>query len=171
MDFNVFRYWIFLKIYQNMGQKLGSNRCPLFTMLTKQNSSMFCVVSFVKKNLSFCLLNLLNIHSSKDLVLFSFFFLFFFFLRSHQAISLNQNQNLCGWANLRSRPAIPFNQNQYLVCGWANLRSRPAIPFNQNQYPVCGWANLRSHPAIPFNQNQHEIPSGDLIKPKLKKCV
>jgi hypothetical protein len=25
--FNVFRYfWIFLKIYQNMGQKLGSNR-------------------------------------------------------------------------------------------------------------------------------------------------
>ena len=32
-----------------MGQKLGNNRCPLFTMLTKQNSSMFCIVSFVKK--------------------------------------------------------------------------------------------------------------------------
>jgi hypothetical protein len=27
--FNVFRYfWIFLKIYQNMGQKLGSNSLP-----------------------------------------------------------------------------------------------------------------------------------------------
>jgi len=127
--FNVFRYfWIFLKIYQNMGQKLGSNRCPLFTMLTKQNSSMFCIVSFVKK----------------------IFFFFRFVLRSHRAISLNQNQNLRGWGN---------------------LRSRPAIPFNQNQYPVCGWANLRSRPAIPFNQNQNEIPSGDLIKPKLKKCV
>ena len=32
-----------------MGQKLGSNRCPLFTMLTTQNSSKFCIVSFVKK--------------------------------------------------------------------------------------------------------------------------
>ena len=92
-----------------MGQKLGSNRCPLFTMLTKQNSSMFCIVSFVKK---------------------IFFFFFRFVLRSHRAISLNQNQ-----------------------------------------YPVCGWANLRSRTAIPFNQNQHEIPSGDLIKPKLKKYV
>jgi hypothetical protein len=133
-----------------MGQKLGSNRCPLFTMLTKPNSSMFRIVSFVKKN-SKCS--------------------FFFCVRSHRAISLNKNQNLRGWANLRSRPPIPFNQNQYPVCGWANLRSRPTIPFNQNQYPVCGWANLRSRPAIPFNQNQHEIPYGDLIKPKLKKCV
>ena len=78
-------------------------------------------------------------------------FFFRFVLRSHRAISLNQNQNLRGWVN---------------------LRSRPAIPFNQNQYPVCGWANLRSCPAIPFNQNQYEIPSGDLIKPKTKKmCV
>ena len=94
--FNVFRYfWIFLKIYQNMGQKLGSNRCPLFTMLTKQNSSMFRIVSFVKKN-SKCS--------------------FFFCVWSHRAISLNQNQNLRGWVNLRSRPAIPFNQNQYPVC-------------------------------------------------------
>jgi hypothetical protein len=42
-------FWFFLKNYQNMGQKLGSNSCPLFTMLTKQNSSMFCIVSFVKK--------------------------------------------------------------------------------------------------------------------------
>ena len=42
-------FWFFLKNYQNMGQKLGSNRCPLFTMLTKQNSSTFCIVSFVKK--------------------------------------------------------------------------------------------------------------------------
>jgi hypothetical protein len=49
---------------------------------------------------------------------------------------------------------IPFNQNQYPVCGWANLRSRPAIHFNQNQN-LCGWANLRSRPAIPFNQNQN----------------
>jgi hypothetical protein len=42
--------------------------------------------------------------------------------------------------------------------------------LNQNQN-LRGWANLRSRPAIPFNQNQHEIPSGDLIKPKLKKNV
>jgi len=59
--FDVFLYfWIFLKNYQNMSQKLGSNRCPLFTILTKQNCSMFCIVSFVKKNLSSCLPNLLN---------------------------------------------------------------------------------------------------------------
>jgi len=37
------------KFIKKMGQKLSSNRCPLFTMLTKQNSSMFCIVSFVKK--------------------------------------------------------------------------------------------------------------------------
>jgi hypothetical protein len=141
-----------------MGQKLGSNRSPLFTMLTKQNSSMFCIVSFVKKNLSFCLPNLLNIHSSNDLI--SFFFSFFLFLSLFHFLSLN----------LRSHQTISLNQNQNLR-GWANLRSHPAIPFNQNQYPVCGWANLRSRPTIPFNQNQHEIPSGDLIKPKLKKCV
>jgi len=34
---------------KKVGQKLGNNRCPLFTMLTKQNSLMFCIVSFVKK--------------------------------------------------------------------------------------------------------------------------
>ena len=27
------------------GQKMSNNKCPLFTMLTKQNSSMFCIVS------------------------------------------------------------------------------------------------------------------------------
>ena len=66
MFFAIFEF--FLKIYQNMGQKLGSNRCPLFTMLTEQNSLMFCIVSFVKK--SSCLLNLFNIHSCKDFTLF-----------------------------------------------------------------------------------------------------
>ena len=141
-----------------MGQKLGSNRCPLFTMLTKQNSSMFRIVSFVMKNskcffLFFLLLSFFL--SSSFFLSFSFFFLFFS-VRSHRAISLNQNQNLRGWANLRSRPAIPFNQNQYPVCGWANLRSRLAIPFNQNQY-LRGWANLRSRQAIPFNQNQYPV--------------
>ena len=35
-------------INKKVGQKLGNNRCPLFTILTKQNSSMFCIVSFVK---------------------------------------------------------------------------------------------------------------------------
>jgi len=67
---------------------------------------------------------------------------------------LTRTKNLCGWANLRSYLAIPFNQNQNLR-SWANLRSHPTIPFNQNQYTVCGWANLRSHLAIPFNQNQN----------------
>jgi CO dehydrogenase/acetyl-CoA synthase delta subunit len=27
------------------GPKMSNNRCPIFTMLTKQNSSMFCIVS------------------------------------------------------------------------------------------------------------------------------
>ena len=78
--------------------------------------------------------------SSSFFLSFSFFFPFFFSVRSHRAISLNHNPNLRGWANLRSRPTILFNQNQYPVCGWANLRSRPAIPFNQNQIQkhVCG---------------------------------
>jgi hypothetical protein len=45
-----FRYfWIFQKFIKKVGQKLGNNRCPLFTMLTKRKSSMFCIVSFVKK--------------------------------------------------------------------------------------------------------------------------
>jgi len=39
----------FLKIYQKDGSNLGSNKCLLFTMLTKQNSLMFSIVSFVKK--------------------------------------------------------------------------------------------------------------------------
>jgi hypothetical protein len=158
-----FRYfWIFLKIYQNIGQKLGSNRCPLFTMLTKQNSSMFRIVSFVKKN-SKC---------------FFLFFCFFFFTwdpirRSPwtktkicvvgltwdlvRRSPLTRTNIVCGWANLRSRPTTPFNQNQNLVCGWANLRSHRAIPFNQNHYPVCGWANLGSRSTIPFNQNQYPV--------------
>jgi len=29
-------FWFFCKFIKNTGQKLGSNRCPLFTMLTKQ---------------------------------------------------------------------------------------------------------------------------------------
>ena len=54
---NIF-FWIFVVftifgfsenfINKKVGQKLGNNRCPLFTILTKQNSSMFCIVSFVK---------------------------------------------------------------------------------------------------------------------------
>ena len=111
------------------------------------------------------LLNVLHSKLCKENLFFFWCFFFSFVLRSHRAISLNQNQNLrnqnqypvCGWANLRSRPAIPFNQNQYPVCGWANLRSRLAIPFNQDQNPVCGWANLRSRPVIPFNQNQYPV--------------
>jgi len=36
--FIVFCYfWFFSKTYQILGQELGSNRCPLFTMLMKQN--------------------------------------------------------------------------------------------------------------------------------------
>jgi hypothetical protein len=30
-------FWFFSKTYQILGQQLGSNRCLLFTMLTKQN--------------------------------------------------------------------------------------------------------------------------------------
>jgi len=42
-------FGFFKNFIKKMGQKLSSNSCPLFTMLTKQNSSMFCIVSFVKK--------------------------------------------------------------------------------------------------------------------------
>ena len=123
MFFAIFEF--FHENLSNMGQKLGSNRCPLFTMLTKQNSSMFCIVSFVKKN-SKCFFFFLFYFPSFSLLLsFSlFYFSFLFFsVRSHRAISLNENQNLRGWANLRSRPTIPFNQNQYPV--WLG---KPEIP-------------------------------------------
>jgi len=154
-----------------MSQKLGSNRCPLFTMLTKQNSSMFCVVSFVKKTCLFVFLTCsISTHLKTPPLFFSFFFFLFsfsflfllsfllslFFLLTSDPIRrspLTRTNILRGWANLRSRPSIPLNQNQNL-CGWANLRSRPAIPFNQNQN-LRGWANLRSRPAILFNQNQY----------------
>ena len=40
----------FFKIFiKKIGKKLSNNRCLLFTILTMQNSSMFCMVSFVKK--------------------------------------------------------------------------------------------------------------------------
>jgi hypothetical protein len=42
-------FGFFKNFIEKEGKKLGNNRCPLFTMLTKQNSSMFCIVSFVKK--------------------------------------------------------------------------------------------------------------------------
>ena len=50
LDFSLFFaiFGFFENFIKKVGQKLGSNRCPLFTMLTKQNSSMFCIVSFVK---------------------------------------------------------------------------------------------------------------------------
>ena len=50
MDFCCFSLFLDFskKFIKKVGQKLGNNRCPLFTMLTKQNSSMFCIVSFVK---------------------------------------------------------------------------------------------------------------------------
>ena len=51
LDFHCFS--LFFGFSENfikkMGQKMDNNRCPLFTMLTKPNSSMFCIVSFVKK--------------------------------------------------------------------------------------------------------------------------
>ena len=84
MFFSIFGF--FWKYIKNIGQKLGSNRCPLFTMLTKQKSSMFCIVSFVKKNLSFYL---------KKNLSFLFFFFFFIILRSHLVTSFNQNQRMC----------------------------------------------------------------------------
>jgi len=50
LDFRCFSLFLdfFQKLNKKMGQNLGSNRCPFFTMLTQQNSSMFCIVSFIK---------------------------------------------------------------------------------------------------------------------------
>jgi len=145
-----------------MGQKLGSNRCPFFTMLTKPNSSMFCIVSFVKKNLSFCLLNLLNIHSSKDLALFlcSLFLLFSssslflsFFLSPFFCyleipsgdLLFPKPKNVCSSVNLKSHMEIPFNQSY--------MRSHLATSLNQNQKMLRNSINLKSHLAISFNQS------------------
>ena len=45
----IYYYYYYYYYYYFCGDpKMGYNRCPLFTMLTKQNSSMFCIVSFVK---------------------------------------------------------------------------------------------------------------------------
>ena len=93
---NVF-FWIFVvfaifgffeNFIKKVSQKLGNNKCPLFTMLTKQNFSMFCIVSFVKKT---CLLIFLTCSISthlKTILFFSFYVsfsfpsLFFFFFLS-----------------------------------------------------------------------------------------
>jgi hypothetical protein len=147
-------FWIFLKIYQNMGQKLGSNRCPLFTMLTKQNSSMFRIVSFVKKN-SKCFFFFFSFSFPSFSLLLSFslfyFSFLFFFLWDPIGRSPWTKIKICvvglTWDRVRWSPLTRTN----IMCGWANLRSCPVIPFNQNQYLVYGWANLRSRPAIPFN--------------------
>lgn len=159
-----------------MGQKLGSNKCPLFTMLTKQNCSMFCIVSFVKKNLSSYLPNLLNIHSFKDLTFFLFLFLvflsffpsvslslFFFFvnLRSHLATSFIKIKECCSSVNLKSHMEISFNQSYMRshpatsslelnnMCNSVNLKSHLAIPFNQSY--------MRSHLATSFNWNENIV--------------
>jgi len=101
-------FGFFLKNYQNMGQKLGSNKCPLFTMLTKQNSSMFCIVSFVKKNFSFCHSISTHLKALLFFVLSSFSFLpllssflslsltlSLFYLEIPSGDLLFQNQRMC----------------------------------------------------------------------------
>jgi hypothetical protein len=42
-------FGFFQKFIQTLGQKLGSNRCPLFTMLTKQNLLNVLHSKLVKK--------------------------------------------------------------------------------------------------------------------------
>ena len=51
-----FRFSLFFAIFRfsknfikKMGKKLSNNKCLLFTILMMQNSSMFCMVSFIKK--------------------------------------------------------------------------------------------------------------------------
>jgi len=115
LDFQCFSLFLdFSEKYQNMGQKLSSNRCPLFTMLTKQNFSMFCIVSFVKRNLSFCLFNLLNIHSSKDLALFFFSVLSSFSFLPLLSLFLSFSLSFF-FVNLRSHLAISFSKNKECV--------------------------------------------------------
>ena len=133
--FNVFRYfWIFLKIYQNMGKKLGSNRCPLFTMFTKQNSSMFCIVSFVKKNLFFY--HSISTHLKALLFFFSLFLLF-----SSSSSSFLSFSFFLYWDPIWRSP-FPKPKN---VCSSVNLKSHLAICFNQSY--------MRSHLATSLNQN------------------
>ena len=119
LDFLCFCLFLenFWKYIKNMGQKLGSNRCPLFTMLTKQKSSMFCIVSLVKKNLSFCLLNI-------------------FFLLTWDPIwrpPLPKPKNVCSSVNLKSHMEIPFNQSY--------MRSHQATSFNQNKKMCKTWSH------------------------------
>ena len=66
-------------------------------------------------------------------------------------------------ANLKPHLAISLSQSWYLCCGWANLRSLPAIPFNQNQNPVCGLIMTGDLPKI----KDGLIMTGDLPKCKM----
>ena len=76
-------------------------------------------------------------------------------------IPFNQNQNLCGWAELRPLRQSPSTKTKICVVGlnwdpfadplqpepksvWLGWTETPSwIPFNQNQH-LCGWAELRS---------------------------
>jgi len=109
LDFCCFS--LFLDFSENLskhGSKIRKQQMP--PLYNAYEAKLLNVLhsKLCKENLSFCLPDLLNIHSSKDLFFlmflslflllsfsfsfsFSFFFLFFINLRSHLAISLNQN--------------------------------------------------------------------------------
>ena len=74
-------FWKFIK---NMGKNLGSNKCPLFTMLTKQNILNVLHSKLCKENLRSSWLAEWSTHLITLSFLFFFFsfsfFLFFFFL-------------------------------------------------------------------------------------------
>jgi hypothetical protein len=84
-----------------LGQKLGSNSCPLFTMLTKQKFLNVLHSKLIKKTKG--LLGLLSNPLISELCLF---FSFLFFSLSLLLFSFSF------WVNLRSYLAISFNQNQ-----------------------------------------------------------
>ena len=97
--------------------KIGYNRCPLFTILTKKR---LCVVSFVKINKTN--LSKLVFSSLVD-------------QKTHLAIPFIKGKRLCVvWLNWDSFCQSPLIGTE-ILCGWAKLRFLSPIPFNRNQNP------------------------------------
>ena len=121
-------FWKFIK---NMGKKLGSNKCPLFTMLTKQNILNVLHSKLCKENLRSSWLAEWSTHLITLSFFFSFFFLFFFFFLS---FSLSFSSF---WVNLRSHMAISFNQNQNRCV--AQSTWNPIWRFPLTKAKLCVW--------------------------------
>jgi hypothetical protein len=136
-------------------------------MLTKQNSSMFCIVSFVKKT---CLLIFLTCLISTHLkTLFFFLFLFFFFFplikifcqntlwKMHLLISKQQedNEKTCsikGWDVIPKQNAKCQNSITILTTWLDHINKvfhlQSYLPIHLLSLFWNPWQNLQSFPSL-----------------------